>query len=124
EGRQIVERLLLTWLEELLNRLPEHLLGIGVQRWQKLFTLAASLHLHPQMERIQERYFAACCQGRLGAELLELAPLIRVAPPSCSTEPWLKPRTTVVPYLLPTVDVPAVTVPTPPPAGDVAPDTP
>ncbi|MEN9216153.1 MAG: hypothetical protein Q6K90_02375, partial [Gloeomargarita sp. HHBFW_bins_162] len=124
EGRQIVERLLLTWLDELLTRLPDHLLEIGVQRWQKLFLLSESLHLHPQMERIQERYFAACYQGRLGAELLELAPLVRVAPPSCSMEPWLKPRTAVVPPLLPTIDAPAVTVATLPPAEDGAPDTP
>jgi alpha-amylase/alpha-mannosidase (GH57 family) len=121
-GRQIIERLLLTWLEELLTRLPEHLLGIGVQRWQKLLRLAELLHLHPQMERIQERYFASCCQGQLRTELLALAPLVRVAPPSCSTEPWLKPRTIVAPYLLPTVDAPGATVPTRPPAGDALPD--
>jgi len=124
EGRQIIERLLLTWLDELLTRLPAHLLGIGVQRWQQLFRLAEWLHLQPQMERIQERYFAACCHGQLGTELLELAPLVRVAPPSCSTEPWLKPPTTVAPYLLPTIDVPGVTVAPQPPAGDDAPDTP
>ena len=124
EGRQIVERLLLTWLEELLTRLPEPLVPKGVQRWQKLFQLAEWLHLRPSLDRLQERYFAACCQGNLRAELLELASLLRVAPPACSTEPWLKPPTTAVPALLPTTDAPGANVPVPDPAADDAPNRP
>ncbi|MEN9249269.1 MAG: DUF3536 domain-containing protein [Gloeomargarita sp. GXS_bins_116] len=124
EGRQIIERLLLTWLEGLLSHGPAALLRLGIQRWRHLFQWAQQLNLHLQLDRIQERYFAWAVQGKLAPDLLELAPLIKVAPPSCSTEPWLKPLISAGRLLPPTTDGPAAIAATPPPAGDAEPNRP
>ncbi|MCS6782418.1 MAG: DUF3536 domain-containing protein [Gloeomargarita sp. SKYBB_i_bin120] len=124
EGRQVVERLLLTWLEGLLTHVPPSLLQLGVQRWRQLFQLAERLQLPLQLDRIQERYFAWGVRGELAPELLELAPLVKVAPPSCSTETWLRPPIAADRLLPPTTGAPAATAAAPPPAEDGGSDRP